>query len=267
MLHALYEQGVVADLMVATSLGALNAAFVASRPQTSATARALARAWNAMDRSELFPVSMRALVGGITGQRDHLVSASGLRQVIQRNVQLADLADAEIPVCLLSFDLNLGSEVTISRGPAVDAILAACSTPGIFAPVLSGDRLLVEAATTGAPIARAVELGAERVYVLTGSTRSSTPSAPRTALDAILRTVDLLAGTRLMEEISTHASSVKVVELPAGEVPNVQPTAFKHARAIVAAAFAASREALGPLADDHQSGPRSVPHRDLATAA
>ena len=37
-LRALYERGIVPDLLVGTSAGALNAAFVASRPQTAATA-------------------------------------------------------------------------------------------------------------------------------------------------------------------------------------------------------------------------------------
>ncbi len=41
MLQALYECGIAPDLLVATSVGALNAAFVASRPQTLATAREL----------------------------------------------------------------------------------------------------------------------------------------------------------------------------------------------------------------------------------
>jgi NTE family protein len=45
MLQALYERGIVPDLLVGTSAGALNAAFVASRPQTAATARELARIW------------------------------------------------------------------------------------------------------------------------------------------------------------------------------------------------------------------------------
>jgi predicted acylesterase/phospholipase RssA len=39
MLRALYERGIVPDLIVGTSAGALNAAFVASRPQTAATRR------------------------------------------------------------------------------------------------------------------------------------------------------------------------------------------------------------------------------------
>jgi len=38
MLRALYESGIVPDLLVTTSVGAVNAAFIASRPPTVATA-------------------------------------------------------------------------------------------------------------------------------------------------------------------------------------------------------------------------------------
>jgi hypothetical protein len=44
MLRALYERGIAPDLLVGTSAGALNAAYVASRPQTVATASELTAA-------------------------------------------------------------------------------------------------------------------------------------------------------------------------------------------------------------------------------
>ena len=43
MLRPLWEHGITADLLVGTSPGALNAAFVASRPRTGQTARELGR--------------------------------------------------------------------------------------------------------------------------------------------------------------------------------------------------------------------------------
>jgi NTE family protein len=43
MLRRLHERGVAPDLLVGTSAGALNAAYIASRPQTVAIAEALAR--------------------------------------------------------------------------------------------------------------------------------------------------------------------------------------------------------------------------------
>ena len=45
MLHALFERGVVPQLIVGTSVGAVNGAFIASRPQTVETAQELAQIW------------------------------------------------------------------------------------------------------------------------------------------------------------------------------------------------------------------------------
>src|ERR1700692_2284858 len=52
MLRALYERHIVPDLLVGTSAGALNAAFIACRPQTVETADELAAVWRAVRREE-----------------------------------------------------------------------------------------------------------------------------------------------------------------------------------------------------------------------
>lgn len=41
MLEALYERGIVPDLILGSSVGTVNGVFIASRPPTVATARAL----------------------------------------------------------------------------------------------------------------------------------------------------------------------------------------------------------------------------------
>ena len=81
MLRAVYESGIAADVLVGTSAGALNAAFVASRPQSVATANELARVWRGLQRDDIFPVSMRTLVSGLCRRCDHLVSDRGLRRL------------------------------------------------------------------------------------------------------------------------------------------------------------------------------------------
>ena len=59
MVHALYERGIVPDLLVGTSAGALNAAFLASRPPTVATAGELAAIWRGLRRSDILPLRPR----------------------------------------------------------------------------------------------------------------------------------------------------------------------------------------------------------------
>jgi len=141
MLRALYERGIAPDLLVGTSAGALNAAFVASRPQTVATARELARVWCGVQREDVFPVSMRALIGGFCGQRDHLVSDRALRRLVGRYIEFENLAHPAVPVHVVAFDVVEGREVLLSEGAALDASRRPPRSPA-SSPVVMGDRRL-----------------------------------------------------------------------------------------------------------------------------
>jgi NTE family protein len=246
MLRALYDDGITADLFVGTSIGALNAAFVASRPQTPATAEELARVWRGINRIDAFPIRLRTIVGGLAGQRDHLVPPRGLRQIVQRHIEFEDLADACVPLHLVAYDINVGGETVLCEGPAIDAIVAACALPGVFPPVPIGDKLLIDGGVVNnTPICHAVELGAERVYVLPTSNPSSPrPHSPRTALDAAIYAVSLLVDSRLEADIVRYGNEVELVVLPAVNTQRVQPTDFEHASRLTSEAFTATRELL-----------------------
>jgi len=60
MLRALYERGIRPDLVVGTSVGAVNGAFIASHPPTVAAAAAaadeLAASWRRTRRTQVFPL-------------------------------------------------------------------------------------------------------------------------------------------------------------------------------------------------------------------
>ena len=79
MLEALCEQAIATDVLVATTAGALNAAYIASRVPTAAP---LARVWRDLRREDVVPVSLSAPFGGGWGRRDHLVPAHGLRRLM-----------------------------------------------------------------------------------------------------------------------------------------------------------------------------------------
>jgi NTE family protein len=245
MLRALYERDISADLLVGTSVGALNAAFIASRPQTPATARELARVWRGVEREDAFPVSLRTVVGGLCGQRDHLVPTRGLSQIVRRHVQLDDLADAATPLHVVAFDISAGEEAVLSEGPAQGSIVAACSIPGIFPPVALGDRLLVDGGVVNnTPIGHAVALGAERIYVLPTQEPFARPDPPRTALDAAIYGLSLLVGSRLDADIARYQDDVELIVLPASNSQHVQPTDFDHSSRLTAEAHAAAEKAL-----------------------
>ncbi len=97
MLRALYERGIVPDLLVATSVGAVNAAFLASRLPNVATADELAGVWCGIRRSDVFPANPIAGFLGFLGHRNSLVPNSGLRSLLERHVQIRRLEEAASP--------------------------------------------------------------------------------------------------------------------------------------------------------------------------
>ena len=194
MARALYERGIAPDLLVGTSAGALNAAFLATRPPTSATTDELASVWRDLRRDDVFPIGVRTLVGGLTNHLDHLVADRGVRRLARQHLQIERLEDTRVPLHLVAFDVLSGEEVRLSEGPALDALLAAAAIPGLLPPVEWGGRLLVDGGVVdNTPISHAVALGAERIYVL-----STTDPIPPTDFDHASRLIgEALADARL----------------------------------------------------------------------
>ena len=138
MLEALFERRVRPDLLVGTSVGAINAAFVASRPPSVQTARELQRIWRGLRRGHVFPANPVTASLGLLGLRDHSVSAGSLRRVLMRHLGVDRLEQADVPLHVVATDVMTGEEMLLSTGPALDAILASASIPGVFPPFRGG---------------------------------------------------------------------------------------------------------------------------------
>ena len=120
MLQALDTEGVRPDIVIGTSVGAVNGAWVASgRPVSELT-----DVWLSLRSRQIFP--LRPLVGlrGFLGRGSHLVPNSGLRQLLKSHMTFRRLEDAPIPFSVITTDVSSGEEVRLDHGRAVDAILA-----------------------------------------------------------------------------------------------------------------------------------------------
>ena len=250
MLQGLYERGVVADVLVATSAGALNAAFVASRPQTAQTARELADVWRGLRREDVLPLHMPTIVGALRRRGDHLVPCEPLRRLVARHLRLQRLEDARVPLHLVALDLLGGDEVRLSQGPALDAVLAAAAIPGLLPPVPWGDRLLVDGGVVNnTPISHAVELGAERIFVLPAGDPDARGLATRPGgpLDAAVHACRLLVGARLQADLVRYAGEAELIVLRAANRTRVQPNDFDQAELLIAEGLRAARRQFDTL--------------------
>ena len=95
MLEALLEAGIVPDLLVGTSIGAVNAAFMAAGP-TPDRARALSELWRRLSVEEIFPLRVaevtRAILAG------GLFSPAPLRRMLEREIPFRLIEEAATPL-------------------------------------------------------------------------------------------------------------------------------------------------------------------------
>src|SRR3954463_5995383 len=134
-LEALYERGIRPDVIVGTSAGALNGAFIAERPQVVETARELGDVWRGLSRGRVFPVSPLTGALGFLGARSHLVPDSGLRRLVRLNAIADRLEDTCVPLHVIATDVLSGEEVRLSEGPLIDAVMASAAIPGVLPAV------------------------------------------------------------------------------------------------------------------------------------
>jgi NTE family protein len=248
MLQALMESGIRPDLLVGTSVGAVNAAWIAGRPDHSG-ALELGEIWLGLRRQDIFPLSPWASACGLLGRSNHLVSNVGLRSVLERHLPYERLEDAEIPVHVITTDLKTGRAVTLSSGPAVPALLASTAIPGVFPSVTIGRREHVDGGVANhSPVAAAIELGATCIYVLPIAypwLRREPTNALGMALFALTRFVE----QKLDAEVAANRDLADIHVLPACEVPTVSPADFSRTQELMTRGYRSARRFLTSTPD------------------
>lgn len=239
MLRALYSRGVVPDMIVATSAGAVNGAYLASRPQTEATAKELGKIWRGLRRGDVFPVNPLTGLLGFAGRRSYLIPDSGLKKLIDRHAQVERLEQLKVPLHTVAVDALSGEEVLLSQGPLREAVLASSAIPGALPPVWLDGRLLADGGVANnTPISHAVALGATRVYVLPTGNACALVEPPKGALEMGLHAISLLTMRRLIVDIERYRDQCKLIVLPPPCPLAVTPIDFSRADELIDRALA-----------------------------
>jgi NTE family protein len=213
MMHSLAARGVVADMVVGSSVGALNGAYYAGAP-TLAGVQQLETIWRGLQRRDVFPVTWRTLFGFLR-RRDFLVGSGGLRQLVDTHLPYRNLQDAKIPIHIVATDILTGSTVVLSEGPAADAILASAAIPAAFAPVQFENLYLADGAiSSNTPAKVAVALGARRLIILPTGYACARDTPPAGALANALHALTLLIARQLLSELETLEPGIDYFVVP-----------------------------------------------------
>lgn len=250
MLRALSEAGIEPDLILGTSVGALNGALVAAHPGRGVTDR-LVRLWeSAAAGDQIYGDGAVRAVSRVMRTGTHLHSSEALRRRL--HAELGELVFEELPVpfqcCAAS--IERAAEHWFTTGRVVDAVMASAAVPGLLPPaVVDGEHYLDGGIVNSIPVGRAVESGAERIYVLQVGRVERPLKPPRRPWEVARVSFEIARRHRFHREMAALPEGVEAHVLPTGggsakDDSLLAYRSFEGVRRRIDSAYAASKAYL-----------------------
>lgn len=216
MLRALLERGIVPDLVVGTSIGAINGAAVAAEPTPAAVAR-LGEVWSRIERSDAFEGSIVGRLATLARSRTHLHDNAALRAMLEESLPVRRIEELAVRFECVAACVETASERWFATGPLVDAVLASSAVPGLLPPVeIDGDHFLDGGIVNSIPVGRAVALGAQVIYVLHVGRVEQPLEPPRWPWEVAMVAFEIARRHRFFGDLAALPDDIEVHVMPTG---------------------------------------------------
>jgi NTE family protein len=216
MLRALFEAGIRPDMIVGTSVGAVNAAVVAACPGIAAVAE-LEAIWIGLGRGGVFGGSLAGRINRAVRSGTHLYSSAPLRALLEASIKARRIEDLELPFQCVAASIERAAEHWFTDGVLIEAILASCAVPGLLPPVeIGGEHFLDGGLVNSIPVGRAVALGARTIYVLQVGRIGQPLRAPRRPWEVAAVAFEIARRHRFTRDVADLPGGVTVHILPTG---------------------------------------------------
>lgn len=217
MLRALFEAGIRPDLVLGTSVGALNGLVVASDP-TEAVVPRLDELWREVGESNsVYSDRTWKQVRRVVRTGTHLHSSRPLRELLEEEFGETRFADLAVQFQCVAASIERAAEHWFTEGPVVPAVMASAAVPGLLPPGRVGEEHFLDGGIVNSiPVGRAVQLGATRIYVLQVGRIDRPLSAPRRPWEVARVSFEIARRHRFAREMAELPEGVTAHVLPAG---------------------------------------------------
>ncbi|MBE2315557.1 patatin-like phospholipase family protein [Solirubrobacter sp. CPCC 204708] len=217
MLRALLERGIVPDVVVGTSVGAINGAAVASDPSVDA-ARQLASTWLDIERSDVFAGSLFNRLATLARTGTHLHDNTALRAVLDEALEIPLIEDLPVRFQCVAASIQNAAEHWFTSGPLVDAVLASAAVPGLLPPVeIAGEHFIDGGIVNSIPVGRAVSLGATRIFVMHVGRVDRPLEPPRRPWEVAVVAFEVARRHRFVGDLAALPDDLEVHVMPTGQ--------------------------------------------------
>jgi NTE family protein len=216
MLRALAERDVKPDMVLGTSVGAINGAFFAADPTLEGVER-LSELWRESNWSERSPAASLRRLTTLARSGTHLESLSEMRERLVALLPVQRVEELEIPFQCVAASIERAAEHWFDSGPLADVVLASCAVPGILPPVpIDGEHFIDGGIVNSIPVSRAVALGAHKIYVLQVGRLEQSLKPPRRPWEVGLVAFEVARRHRFAHDLHNLPDGVELHVLPTG---------------------------------------------------
>ncbi|MFL5831156.1 MAG: patatin-like phospholipase family protein [Solirubrobacteraceae bacterium] len=214
MLAALAERGIEPDVVLGTSIGAVNGAVYAGEPGRAGVER-LRAMWR--DSEPLWSGSALQRLTTLARTRTYLQPFGELRDRLVDVLPVERLEDLAVNFQCVAASIERAAEHWFTEGPLAEVVLASCSVPGVLPPVKVGNEHFIDGGIVNSiPVSRAVYLGARTIYVLQVGRAEQPLKPPRWPWEVGLVAFEVARRHRFAHDLHSLPDGVKLHVLPTG---------------------------------------------------
>src|SRR5436309_256216 len=216
MLRALAESSIEPDLILGTSVGAINGALFAADPTIEGVNR-LSGLWRESNVSDVSAGSMMRRISTLARSGTHLESLEPVRARLVEALPVQRVEDLQVRFQCVAASIERAAEHWFDSGNLADVVLASCAVPGVLPPVRIGDEHFIDGGIVNSiPVARAVALGARAIYVLQVGRLETPLQPPRWPWEVGLVAFEVARRHRFAHDLLSLPDDVKLHLLPTG---------------------------------------------------
>ena len=258
-IKALYEAGIHPDLVVGSSAGAMNAAFLATDPSPGGADR-LCDIWRGVRNQEVIPGGLAAKAWRVATGKPSIFAGEPLRAFVQKNIPPAIKTFGDLPanVKLYITAANLQTSALYLFGEdasalLLDAVLASSAFPGGFPPVQYGPWQYTDGGViSNVPVSVAIDKGATTIYALDVAYTGGVYGPVQDLITVMLRVVSIMLHQDLLNELKYAAQQpgVTVHHIVVDGVPQASDFDFDHGPEMVDVGYTKVKRYLESLTTD-----------------
>jgi len=216
MLRALAERELVPDIVLGTSIGAVNGALFAADPSAEGVER-LTDLWVHSNLAEVSAGGLLRRAGTLARTGTHVQSLREARARLAEALPVERVEELRLPFQCVAASIERAAEHWFDTGILVDVVLASCAVPGVLPPVRIGDEHFIDGGIVNSiPVARAVALGAHTIYVLQVGRVETPLSPPRWPWEVGLVAFEVARRHRFAHDLTALPDGVELHVMPTG---------------------------------------------------